>query len=181
MTTAFNTRILTAIKRIDTTSRKSDRKGWTRFVLSVFSQACPSTCQPYSSRDRRHPEYLVDLVWSYPNERGKWLPWSECRGLALAMECEWNGSTNGFWEDFIKLADVRADARVFLGHLHKRAFREYSSTDGAFHHEIQRFLKRHRHFSAKDSIIVALWSYGGNQPLLVREYRKRSWVDLPSI
>jgi len=165
----YERHILDAIERIDKATGKRSRREWTSYVKRVFTQACPKGMQPYHT-GARGPEYLVDLVWSDPSEKLKHVPWHKYRGLGLVLECEWKLGDDAFWEDFVKLADIRADARVFLGHQPHAHYCKFESDDGTQNLQIIQFLKHHRFFSTDDSLYVAMWSYAKGQPLVVRKY-----------
>jgi hypothetical protein len=93
-----------------------DRR-WTQTLLKWFREegkALGFQAYPDPNSDG-HPEYLVDLCWSFEEE------WSSparmgvaYHGLILAMESEWAQSWDEILDDFNKLLDVKAVLKVFL-------------------------------------------------------------------
>ncbi len=101
-------------------------------------------------------EYLTDFAGFECSEEDAW---GKYRGLVFAAECEWSkGNPDGLWEDFIKLADVRADRKVFIGNLHKQHFADVD----ALLEKWANHLKNHRHISADEEILVLLSEKGGD-------------------
>lgn len=99
-------------------------------------------------------EYLVDQVWSIEGRKR-----TDYRGLLLAMECELSSaSDDDRWYDFVKVADVRADLRVFIG-----AFPASAGMDDMkkFVTDVQTMVSRHRHRTPSDLYLLALYFKGG--------------------
>jgi hypothetical protein len=72
--------------------------------------------------------------------------------LLLALECEWKGCEEEQWKDFVKLADVRAHRKVFVGALNIGLYdkREELLRRWATH------LALHAHTCEHERILVAL-------------------------
>ncbi len=122
---------------------------WTKHVFESVNKTRPTdqvvTCPPGKGR---RGEYLVDLAWSSEESR-EWLGY---RGLLLAMECEWGGDEDALWEDFIKLADVRADRKIFVGAARRKLYEDRERLLKAW----ASFLSNHRHVPESEEILVAL-------------------------
>ncbi len=130
--------------------REGNVGGWTRYIgrslRKIFDGAtvCGKGC-PVG-------EYLADFTGFEYKEAD---PWKKYKGLILAAECEWSsGNPDGLWEDFVKLVDIRADRKVFIGNLHRRYF-----SDQAIRSLVKKWamhLKNHRHTSSKEKVLVML-------------------------
>jgi hypothetical protein len=152
----------TILKAMRSGPRTGKMRPWTRHIKQEFRKAKPTSpeivCyfEPWPGKPRepdrvtvagkKEPqgEYLVDLVWTYqpkPGDEGH-------RGLLLALECEWNGSEKALWQDFVKLADVTAPRKVFIGALTKVLYEDRERLV----HALAEYL--HRHMHAQDDIVV---------------------------
>ena len=91
-----------------------DLTAWTVHVNSCFSEHAKAKGLEAFGKGlgKRRGEYLVDHCWSEP-----WTGMETYRGLQFAAEFEWGGTRSAIEEDVIKLADIRAPARLFLGTL----------------------------------------------------------------
>jgi hypothetical protein len=153
----------------------SKRRSWTKRMLSHINKVCPTplvACPSWKGTSSKGA-YLLDLVWSRePKERPgqSQYPWHKCRGLALALECEWGGTRTAFWEDFVKLADVRADRSVFTGNLWPdEGFTDFRVGKGKFISQIQAFLEHHA--CGRDyEVLVALWNKKNEDEFVARVF-----------
>ncbi|MCB9881126.1 MAG: hypothetical protein H6834_04990 [Planctomycetes bacterium] len=148
-------------------------KAWTRFVLEGMSSDLPEgvvAYPKYAEDGSRRGEFLVDLVWSVDAGPGQDpSQWKNYAGLILALECEWGGTEEAFWEDFAKLVDVRAKYRVFVGALQRQQFRSYRVGDGLAR-DVQAFLRGRPDFAPTDFILVALWEKTKAGPFIMHRY-----------
>ncbi|MBM4015844.1 MAG: hypothetical protein FJ293_12890, partial [Planctomycetes bacterium] len=103
--------ILRLMQRIEDDGPEEDgRTVWTTYVCCEFAKRAPEGTIAFTG-------YLADFVWCYQEEEDDTQSYE---GLMLAGECEWTPTTDAFWEDFVKLADLSADRRIFIGHLRQR-------------------------------------------------------------
>lgn len=141
-------------------------KGWSKRIFRCVANLCPRsvggrTVYPQGRWLEHEREYLVDQSWRVkPDANDKTLP---CyKGLVLAMECELGRkSPEGKWHDFVKLADVRADLRVFLGGVVTGEKGQKEMRD--FVKAVSGFLKGHRHSGPEDQYLIALY-FAGEKP-----------------
>lgn len=127
---------------------------WTDFVATeLAARAEKHGCEAWGCNiDRMHPEYLLDQCWSVDvRDRGAGY-WSKYDGLVFAAEFEWGGTRTAVWDDFVKLLDVKADARLFIASLWPR---EWDDRD-ALIRELRDALVRHRHATEADWVVLAL-------------------------
>lgn len=136
------------------------KRNWTSHIahrLAEFARA--KGFVPYGKQfSPDHPEYLCDQVWGIEDDE----TWSSYRGLALAMECEWNSSEDDLLLDFCKLLDVSAARRVFIGNLGTRIGWP-DARRRAFLDELCFIVKHHRYFSGTDEVVVFLCEQGGRE------------------
>jgi hypothetical protein len=59
-------------------------------------------------------EWLVDVAWLSAAKPEEIASWRRARSMILACECEWKTSESSILEDFLKLAFLTCDLRVFL-------------------------------------------------------------------
>ena len=164
---------LPSLEQIDEAIQKAMEDGpetdsrsvWTRCILNAVNRTKPDDDRivTYPCRKGRRSEYLVDLVWSLEQNR----EWEGYGGLLLAVECEWGGDQEALWEDFIKLADVRADLKIFVGAAWSGLYEERER----LLHAWASFLSNHRHVRECEEILVALCGKKGE--------RHGSWVVGP--
>lgn len=147
------------------------RRVWTRYFNSCLADLAtkqqPALTAHYSNRDEDRCEYMIDRCWS--------APWSEMRtysGLVLAAEFEWGGSRKDIEEDLVKLADVRAQHRVFVGNLSGPG---WSANADHIAESAADFLRDHRFATERDSIVLGIGPKQGsaqNEPI-------RVWIVRP--
>lgn len=108
-------------------------------------------CARRSGQPAWQPEYLVDLAISDDNPQSKPNDPFGYHSLLLALECEWSANENEKRYDFAKLADVRADRKVFVGFCSSRekADRFVDAAAG--------FLKQHRHVAPTEEYGIVLF------------------------
>jgi hypothetical protein len=78
------------------------------------------------------------------------------RGLDLIAEFEWHGTRSAIEEDLIKLADVRAQARLFVGNLWGA---DWKSVAQCIADDAATMLAKHR-FAREDRIVLAIGPKG---------------------
>ncbi len=127
------------------------RPEWTKYIKEIFSDMKSTGVEEYGYGG--NPAYLLDYVWGYEEKDTEW--W-EYPGLALAMECEWHGSEDEFWKDFVKLADIRADIKIFVGQLNTTVYENRKELI----QNVKTFLSGHRHFGKDEKILIVLWDKG---------------------
>lgn len=141
-----------------------DQTDWTNFVASemraLAAKTAPMelTCwgSPWSADDCG--QHLVDVAWAYlPPGRNS--PWTEYEGLALAMECEWKTDRDCLFQDFLKVLDVQADRRLFVGQLSAGGWHERQHLLDEFDAIVQ----RHRHLPDGTEIGIVLCSTNHNE------------------
>ena len=126
---------------------------WTQHMLKAVRNAVPRNEQlvPYghlwSPKGQR--EYLIDMAISYETDHDQWHSY---HGLVLACECEWGGTREALWQDFVKLADVRANLRVFIGALWPSVY----AGRRKLLDECLCFLRGHRHVPEDEEFLVVL-------------------------
>ena len=137
-------------------------KDWTELIFKTVAEMIPDerTIFPYDRTlsSQEQGEYLLDHVWSI--EEGS--SWQNYKGLLLAMECEWGGSDESVWEDFVKLVDIRAKFKIFVG-----TYRRWQEVDD-FVRQLAVFFKGHIHSKDTEEILLILEKKGGG------EYR--AWI-----
>ena len=150
---------------------KSGRTAWTTWILDNLRACAPPGLAVYPAKGVRlldgqelgqsRQEYLLDLVWSFepvanPEDRigDDRAAWHEYRGLALGAEIEWHSNEDAFWADFIKLADVQAIRRVFIGQAQGETINAFRS-GGKITQTVEDFLSGHIHFQGE--VLVTLW------------------------
>lgn len=134
---------------------------WTGFVATELAeQAELHGCEAWGCHvDRMHPEYLVDQCWSvHVRDRGDGY-WSKYDGLVFAAEFEWGGTRSAVWQDFVKLLDVKADARLFIASLWPRV----SDDRDKLIRQLRGALVRHRHATEADWVVLALCRKAHNE------------------
>lgn len=90
-----------------------DRTAWTEHLNRTLASHAPAGLKAFGTGLGRHyGRYLLDHCWSK-----SWVGMAGYEGLVLAAEFEFAGTKDAIEEDLVKLADVRAEARVFLGNL----------------------------------------------------------------
>lgn len=100
-------------------------------------------------------EYLVDYTWSNQDEDR--LAWKDYTGLALAVEIEWDGTLEAVWQDFVKLADIRAEGRMFIACLTSTAWSQVRDEDAReLSADFTSFWAAHRSVQPGDWVIVGL-------------------------
>lgn len=128
------------------------QKVWTKHIFEKVGSAKPEDdrivprCRFWGEKERG--EYLIDLVWTL----GESKKCESYRGFLLALECEWKGSEEGLWKDFAKLADVRADLKVFVGAANVGVYAEHLELLKGW----ATYLSLHRHTCKSERILVAL-------------------------
>ena len=139
-----------------------DVTGWTSRIAKGLAEMIPGGQEKsifaygHDWEHEEHGEYLLDQVWSL--ERGE--KWKDYEGLVLAMECELSyDSDEERWKDFVKLADVRADMRVFIGAV--PGGEDLSAMD-RFINGVRRFLQGHRYVTGEEQYLIALYAKNGN-------------------
>jgi len=135
-----------------------DLKAWTAHVARKLASLCPVGCLPYGHlfREDDRREYLCDQVWGIERPDD----WEHYEGLAFAMECEWDGGVDAFLEDFVKVLDVAAERRLFIGNLHtKTAWPDRQTT---VLETVRQIAKGHRFFGEADEVAVFLCEKGGD-------------------
>ena len=108
---------------------------------------------------------MVDVAWSVEAPVTKW--GCGARGLVLAAEIEWGSTEDYFWEDFVKLSDVMADRRLYVGELQEPEFSSVQDGGAGLSAAISCMLEHHRHFGALDAILVAVWGGEGDDEQFV--------------
>lgn len=88
------------------------RTPWTHHFNSFLARKVGHGVTAFGCGLGRNGQYLVDHCWSSP-----WTNMATYQGLELAAEFEWQGTRGSIEEDLVKLADVRAKARLFVGNL----------------------------------------------------------------
>ncbi len=135
----------------DDAPEEEDISGWTKHVSESLERVFAELT--ICGKGGEEAEYLVDFAGYEGVETD---PWSKYRGLALAAECEWSEATlDGLWKDFVKLADVRADRKVFIGNLRAEDFDKDTDAlvaDWAAH------LQAHRHTCKGEQVLVMLFN-----------------------
>jgi len=149
-------------KAMDTDIGTDAARPWTRHIIKSIESLRPkdtrivSWFEPWNKQNRyvlvcghtvERGEYLVDLAWGLQHGGGD----EGHGGILLALECEWGGSEQHLWEDFVKLADVRAERKVFVGVGNNGVYAGRLDLIDRF----ARFLARHHH-ARTDQILVAL-------------------------
>lgn len=100
--------------------RKWGRRGWTSWLKSQLQLAARRRgFRTWAGGLRGRGEYLVDLCWHRPYRASR-----DYKGLELAAEIEWAGKHKHVMEDFFKLVDMRARARLFVAGLDRAAWRK---------------------------------------------------------
>ena len=152
---------------------RTDHHGWTRRILRDMASH-PGTV-PYVDTEHdladaeiQGGDHMIDLVWFYePAEGDETGQRKTYRGLALALECEWDGTKEEFWEDFVKLADVSASRRLFVGSLDADIYAQLEDDEGDLTCEIGHYLANHVHFRGEDEVLVTVWNQA-NDDFLAR-------------
>jgi len=129
------------------------RSPWTKYVGNCLRKIFRGLTV-LGRGGKKEPEYLVDFAGQDCSEAA---PWRSYHGLILAAECEWNPDSDELWNDFIKLADVRADRRIFIGNFKANDWvkeAEKLVANWATH------LKKHKHKCGDDEVLVMLFGYG---------------------
>jgi hypothetical protein len=131
-----------------------DISEWTEYIKLILSSIKPTGVEIYENNNNY--EYLLDYVWSYEKKNSEYWKY---HGLALAMECEWDGSEEEFWKDFIKLADIRADRKIFVAGLKTTLYKNRENLI----QKIKMFLSNHRHFGKEEKILILFWDKGKSE------------------
>lgn len=136
----------------DTDIGADDRPTWTVHLNQTLAKLMPPGLVAFGTGlGEGHGQYLVDHCWSKP-----WEGMASYDGLELAAEFEFGGSRAAIEEDFVKLADVRARYRVFLGNLWSS---DWAQVD-KLAKDAAAFLAGHARVDDKDSIVLALGPKG---------------------
>lgn len=155
--------------------RTPGRKEWTKHMNRRLARLAKEHMleEWCSGRGRKRAEYLVDHCWS-----NRWQGMASYTGLVFAAEFEFHGSRASVEEDLVKLADVRADARLFLGNLRGRHWEKKAETIAQAAAEM---LAIHAH-TRSDWIVLALGPKGkkleGEQNLMVWKVTSRGPVRM---
>jgi len=135
----------------DTGPDTDERTVWTQHFNDRLAIRVPSGITAFGSGLGRNSQYLVDHCWSAP-----WTGMSSYSGLELAAEFEWGGTRGAVEEDLIKLADIRAKARLFVGNLWGS---EWCKTAQEIADATVAMLSKHD-FARDDTIVLALGPKG---------------------
>ncbi len=137
---------------------------WTKKITEIMATIMPRktgngyTLNSYShshdgdSRRKIDNEYMIDHAWSYEIGNGDY---DAFYGLALAMEVEWIGTVDSTWTDFYKLADIKADLKIFLTSLQVKVYEEEREK---LIKTMVKFLSNHIHFANEEKILVIFWN-----------------------
>lgn len=143
---------------------------WTKLLGSHLKvEAAARGCHAWGNHigpGRR--EYLVDYCWSIGAESEK--DWQDYTGLVLAAEIEWGGTRDAIWEDFVKLIDVRASARLFVANMWPE---EWTRVDRILE-EMASFVANHRHASDQDWVVVVLSCKTGSEAHRISKIDRRN-------
>lgn len=134
-----------------------DQPAWTKFLASemraLAARTAPTELTSWGSAWSADDcgQHLVDVAWAYlPPGRNS--SWTEYEGLALALECEWKTDHDHLFQDFVKVLDVQADRRLFIGQLSAGGWQERQQLLDEFDSIVQ----RHRHLSGGAEIGVVI-------------------------
>lgn len=159
-------RIWAALKQLWTTGEWQGKKipndkpgAWGPPIADAIAAQAPRTWDGRGVQVRGNKgssatpsEYLVDQCWRIGVLGAQ--PSDYC-GLLLAAEIEVSEAKDlERWWDLVKLSDVRADLRVFVGKLPARGDME------GFVRQVASFMSGHRHVHPVDRLLLALYHSG---------------------
>lgn len=135
---------------------------WTRRMNRRLEREARGLVASYSAPKRKKAEYLVDHSWAWTRRRLK-----TYRGLALAAEFEFGGTVRAIADDLVKLVDVRAYARLFVGNI-----REWTRTRVQEIAEATKSMLQRHEFARNDWIVLAIGPKGERAS---KAHRIRIW------
>jgi hypothetical protein len=127
------------------------RTPWTHYFNDFLARRVAPGVTAFGCGPGHNGQYLVDHCWSAP-----WTCMRDYRGLDLIAEFEWHGTRSAIEEDLIKLADVRAQARLFVGNLWGA---DWKSVAQCIADDAATMLAKHR-FAREDRIVLAIGPKG---------------------